>query len=73
MIGGYEISLTVILLTLLVITMKLSELNGRLVAIEKKVDTLLSGTPPADPDVPQEAVDTLDRLDAKLAAITPAP
>lgn len=62
-----------ILLTLqLVILMKLSELNGRLVGIEKKVDTLLAGVP-TDPDLPAEVEETVVRLETKLSAVTPGP
>lgn len=57
----------------IILMAKLSELNGRLVSVEKKVDTLLLGTTPADPDLPADAEETLVRLETKLAAVTPQP
>jgi hypothetical protein len=55
--------------------MKLSELNARLLVVEKKIETLLAGAPPVDPDpeLPADLTDTVVRIEAKLAAVTPAP
>lgn len=53
------------------LVMKLSELNARLVAIEKKVDTLLAQG--ADPELPADLETTVTSLETKLAAVTPAP
>lgn len=52
--------------------MKLSELNARLLVVEKKIDTLLAGTT-TDPDLPADLTDTVVRIEAKLAAVTPGP
>lgn len=52
--------------------MKLSELNGRLLTIEQKVDTLLASNP-SDPDVPADAEATIVRLEDKLANVSATP
>lgn len=62
------LSILVIVTLQLLTIMKLSEVNGRLLGIEKKVDTLLAGGT-TDPDVPAELEETVVRLETKLAGV----
>jgi len=64
--------LAALLLLELQIMAKLSELNGRLTVVEKKIDTLLAATP-TDPDLPADLDATVTSIETKLAAVTPAP
>lgn len=66
----WALAILLVLLQLRVL-MKVSELNTRLVVVEKKVDTLLAAQ--ADPEVPADAEATVVRLETKLAAVTPGP
>lgn len=81
---AFILAILIVIVGLLIIVMiKLSELNGRLVSLETttdsintKVDALLAST--GDPAIPADAEATIVRLDSKLAAIdaklpTPAP
>lgn len=50
--------------------MKLSELNGRLIILNRKADTILARLGiPADPDVPVDAEAGLNTLEGKLDTI----
>lgn len=64
--------LAALIVTLIVIMAKLSELNGRLTVVEKKIDTLLAATP-TDPDLPPDLEATVTSIETNLAAVTPAP